>query len=420
MNAAVFPTHAVRVKQLCEVIDARAGERRPPLLAVSIHQGVVPRAELTDDEPRADDLSSYKLCEPGDLVLNRMRAFQGAIGLTDRSGIVSPDYLVLRPRLGAEGRFLHYLFRSPWFVGEMVARLRGIGSTDTGTVRTPRINAEDLFDIRVALPTIAAQRAIADYLDHETSRIDALIAAKRRLVELLEERRADAIGQAVLGFASRDPSMGSSLWAAALPATWPVSALGRCLVRATYGFTNPMPTIEDGPYLLTANDIGDGVIRYATARRTSEEAYVGAITEKSRPRVGDVLVTKDGSLGRVALADGRRACINQSVALLRPLQTVEPAYLVALLRSNPYQQLMQFQAGGTTIKHIYVTRIVKMPIPLPPRSQQREIVRLVRAIDEAHQTAGGRTATSIELLQERRQALITAAVTGELETRLAA
>jgi type I restriction enzyme S subunit len=180
--AAWRPT---RAKHLFRVIDERAGSAMLPLLAVSIHHGVVPRDRLTDDEPRADDLADYKRCEPGDVVLNRMRAFQGAIGVAPQPGIVSPDYVVLRLVPHADAQFFHHLFRSRWFVSKMAARLRGIGSLDQGNVRTPRINVEDFGEIELTLPPAAEQRAIAAFLDRETGRLDGLIKKKRSLIARL-------------------------------------------------------------------------------------------------------------------------------------------------------------------------------------------------------------------------------------------
>ena len=90
------------MKRAYDVIDVRAGASAAPedLLSVSIHLGVVPRSSMTDDLPRAEDLSGYKQVRHGDLVVNRMRAFQGAVGLAHVDGLVSPDNLVIRPRAG--------------------------------------------------------------------------------------------------------------------------------------------------------------------------------------------------------------------------------------------------------------------------------------------------------------------------------
>ena len=103
-------------------------------------------------------------------------------------------------------------------------------------------------------------------------------------------------------------------WLGDVPEHWLVTPIGHLCEVLSYGFTNPMPTSEDGPYMLTANDVDYGKVNYETARRTSMEAYRNDITEKSRPKKGDVLITKDGTLGRVAIHEGQEACINQSVA----------------------------------------------------------------------------------------------------------
>lgn len=189
-----------KLRFLAHEIDLRAGSATSSdLLSVSIHHGVVPRSELTQDAPRADDLGNYKVVLPGDLVLNRMRAFQGAIGVAATHGVVSPDYCVLRcgPRLNSG--FAHFLFRSDWFVGEMVSRLRGIGSADLGAVRTPRVNVEDLLDIEVPCPDLEEQALVLHDLGEsqaiDRQRIDVL----QRSLALLKEYKLSLITAAVAG-----------------------------------------------------------------------------------------------------------------------------------------------------------------------------------------------------------------------------
>jgi type I restriction enzyme S subunit len=395
--------------RLRTIFSRRNETGRPelPMLSVYRDYGVIPREGRDDNYNKpGDDLDAYRVVHVHDLVLNKMKTWQGSLGISQHEGLVSPAYFVAEPLTSDSPRFLHHLLRSQPLIAEYGARSKGIRPSQWD------LPWDEFRDIEVELPSLRTQCAVAEYLDRETSRIDALIAAKRRMVGMLEERRSEEIGRAVVGFASRDPSLSLPSWSSAISSKWPLAALGRCLSRATYGFTNPMPTVDDGPYLLTANDIGDGVIAYETARKTSEESYATAITDKSRPRAGDVLVTKDGTLGRVAKSDGARACINQSVALLRPLDVMDSDYLVALLRSNPYQELMRFNAGGTTIKHIYVTRIVKMPVPVPSLPDQREVVDRVHEIDRHHQAVVGGLRRSIDLLAERRRAVISEAVTG--------
>jgi type I restriction enzyme, S subunit len=179
----------VRVKHLVDEIDERLGDApAPELLSVSIHQGVVARSSMTDKLPRAEELAAYKCCRSGDIAVNRMRAFQGGLGRVPVDGIVSPDYTVLRPHRDTDTSFLHHLFRSTWFVGEMTARLRGIGNADQGNVRTPRINFTELGGIRVPTPPLDEQTRLATELDRSAAQLEALHSVTTASASLVDAR----------------------------------------------------------------------------------------------------------------------------------------------------------------------------------------------------------------------------------------
>ena len=161
---------------------------------------------------------------------------------------------------------------------------------------------------------------------------------------------------------------------------WEQRKLGDCLSLITYGFTNPMEDTKSGPWKLTAKDIGDGYIDYSTARHTSIESYK-KLTNKSKPVVGDLLLTKDGTLGRTALVDTDNICINQSVALLRCDEILSANYLNILLKSPRYQNEMLENAGGGTIKHIYITKVDKMFIDIPGIEEQEYISKYFANLD---------------------------------------
>lgn len=167
-----------------------------------------------------------------------------------------------------------------------------------------------------------------------------------------------------------------------VPSHWHVGPLRDVLDLITYGFTNPMPDSERGPWKLTAKDVVGGRIRYDTARRTTDQAFTTLLTDKSRPRIGDVLLTKDGSIGRVAVVDRANVCINQSVALLRPNARVHPRYLSFLLRTPYYQTRMEGDSDGSTIKHIYITRVDKMEIAIPPLAEQLDHLSVLGALED--------------------------------------
>lgn len=190
-----------RLKYRFREIDVRAGDRWEalPLLSVSINHGVRPREDDTESARERIDLSHYKVASTGDIVLNRMRAFQGGLGVAAQEGLVSPDYAVLRPTLAVDAEWMSSVMRTPKFVSEMVMRLRGIGSTDAGAVRTPRISVADLGEIRVSVPSAALQSAELQAVMTSTERIEKALTVAQRSVELARERRAALISAAVTG-----------------------------------------------------------------------------------------------------------------------------------------------------------------------------------------------------------------------------
>jgi type I restriction enzyme S subunit len=178
-----------------------------------------------------------------------------------------------------------------------------------------------------------------------------------------------------------------------VPENWAVEELSAFCSLITYGFTNPMPDADKGPWKLTAKDVVDGRINYDTARRTTQDAF-DRLTDKSRPRLGDVLLTKDGSIGRVAVVDREGICINQSVALIRPNERIAPDFLKFLLSSPHYQKVMEGDSDGSTIKHIYITRVDKMQVAVPPVEEQIKFLLVIKSIDDR-----------INLLRETNQTL---------------
>ncbi|MEZ5326648.1 MAG: restriction endonuclease subunit S [Verrucomicrobiales bacterium] len=207
-------------------------------------------------------------------------------------------------------------------------------------------------------------------------------------------------------------------WLGDVPEHWEVTPINHLAERLSYGFTNPMPTADEGPLMLTANDVDYGRVKYESARRTNVEAFTEDLTAKSRPEKDDILITKDGTLGRVAVHDGQLACINQSVASLRVhAKVVRPSFMAACLLASVYQDRMIFEAGGTTIKHIYISRLGKMPIAYPAIPEQEGICAYLDEETIKFDTLTAEAQRAIDLLQERRTALISAAVTGQIDVR---
>ena len=184
--------------------------------------------------------------------------------------------------------------------------------------------------------------------------------------------------------------------------SWEMVKLADCLQLITYGFTNPMPDSEEGPWKVTAKDIVDGRIDFTTARHTTVAAFENDLTDKSRPIRDDLLLTKDGTLGRLAIVGDETICINQSVALLRlKKEFLLPRYLLYLLQSPEYQGKMLADAGGSTIKHIYITKVNQLMIPVPPLEVQQKLIDILSAYDRMIDNCK----EQIKLLEEAAQRL---------------
>ena len=398
-----------RIKYKYRVVDQRAGHDQPPLMAVSIHHGVVRRDALTDDLPRAEDLSNYKLCMPGDIVLNRMRAFQGAIGISPERGLVSPDYVVLRPDADVEARYLHHLFRSTWFVGEMVSRLRGIGNTESGAVRTPRINPEDLGDISVDFPPVDEQRRVADFLDAETARLDFMVQQRLRQRDLLDELALSTIDNAIA-------RLDKPAWV----------RLGYLAVVQTGVTVDGNRRHDDSavtmPYLRVANVQAD----HLNLSEVAEITVTREIATASRLRVGDVLMTEGGDLDKLGRGtvwyDEIPNCLHQNhVFAVRPdVRLMVSEYLALLTRASVARSYFESTGNKTTnLASTSSSKIRDFRIPLVGIGKQQRVAEETSSEINSILELAEKMSRQLSLLTERRQALITAAVTGQIDVTTA-
>ena len=160
-----------------------------------------------------------------------------------------------------------------------------------------------------------------------------------------------------------------------------IEHLDNNLELITYVFTNPMPDSNEGPWKITAKDVINGKINYDTARKTTIDSFENDLTPKSKPKINDILLTKDGTLGRLAIVDQENICVNQSVAVLRPNKKIIPQFLYYLLSSPYYQKTMLNDSDGSVLKHIYITRVKKMDVQIPDLTHQKKIIQILELID---------------------------------------
>lgn len=265
---------------------------------------------------------------------------------------------------------------------------RMIGSTHK-TIYMP-----DIEQLDVPLPPLATQQLIADYLDVETARIDALIAKKQRLVELLEER-----------FMSRvdDECSGERV------------ALRRVVARfVDYRGATPDKT-EEGVPLLTATHIKNGVIEHSLDPVFVSEGTYESWMRRGFPARGDVVLTMEAPLGEVAQISEERVALAQRLMLLQvESNRCTGDYLAFALRSTEMQHRLKAHATGSTALGIKADRLKGLPVPIPSATRQDGIVTTLRREEREKTQVVRLLLHQIDLLVEHRQALITAAVTGEI------
>jgi|GEM_PF-1034056 len=394
-------------------IDIRAGvDADLPLMSVSLYKGVVPRSELMDSEGRAEDLSNYKVCEPGDIVLNRMSAYQGALGLSQVKGLVSPDYAVLRPESEWDGRYLVYLMKSQWFLGQIVMRLKGIGSIEQANVRTPRINIEDLGGILAPAPPIEEQRRIADFLDDQVGRIDQAIELVKSQMSRVIEVRDQTIAEALTG--RRAVCLGGPPWFTHIPTSWVLTPLRARWQVIDCKHRTPN-YVDEGIPVISPGDISPGPLDVARAGRfVNLEDYADLADELRRCRMGDLVYSRNASAGTAAIVTSDSPfTMGQDVCRITSSDE-DQRYLMYWLNTLSAPQLDSVRVGSTFTR-INVDQIKAFKIPAPPVAEQRTIASecdrvwtMASSQSEAHDRQSA-------LLQERKRSLITAAVTGELD-----
>jgi type I restriction enzyme S subunit len=182
-----------RAKWLFYERDERSESGEEELLTVSHLTGVTPRSEKDVNMFEAETTEGYKLCYPGDLVVNTLWAWMGAMGVSSVHGIVSPAYNVYTPTERLDPAYVDVLVRIPVFAEEATRFSKGVWSSRL------RLYPEGLFEIWMPVPPLKEQRAIVSYISTETVKLEALREAAERTIGLLRERRAALIAAAVTG-----------------------------------------------------------------------------------------------------------------------------------------------------------------------------------------------------------------------------
>jgi type I restriction enzyme S subunit len=350
-----------------------------------------------------------RLLQRGDTLVSTVRTYLRAIWPLRDDGadlVASTGFAVLSPVPQLDPNFLGWCAQSNPFVEEIVARSVGVSY--------PAINAMEIGDLAIGLPSLTEQEEIADFLDAKTARIDSLIEKKERLIGLLRARQAAVTGLTIKhGLDPLAPMRESGVeWVGSVPAHWDVRKIKRlCRVRrgaSPRPIDDPLYFDDDGEYAWVR--ISDVTSAGKYLHETEQRLSILGSSKSVRLEPGELFLSIAGSVGKPVITT-IRCCIHDGFVYFVGLGENREFLYYVLASGEPYGGLGKL---GTQL-NLNTDTVGEIRIPVPPREEQDAIVAYLN--DESIKTSKlvATVRRQIDLLIEHRRALITAAVTGELD-----
>lgn len=430
----VLPPHweVRRLKHICEVfpsnVDKKTYEGDTPVFLcnytdVYYNDRITSELRFMEATATPEQIERFSL-KSGDTIITKDSETPDDIAIAayvpeDLPGVVCGYHLAMvRPREMASGGFVKWLFGSRSMKASVQVRANGLTRVGLGQYA--------LDNLVIPVPPLAEQTAIAAFLDRETGKIDALVEEQRQLVELLKEKRQAVISHAVTKGLDRDAKMKPSgvEWLGEVPEHWDVSRLkflaavqtGTAKGKDISGRETTMV-----PYLRVAN-VQDGYLDL-----TDVALIEIPVSDLGRYmlRQGDVLMNEGGDfdkLGRGCIWDGQiDPCIHQNhVFAVRPLG-ISPEWLNTVTGSAYAQFYFMIRSKqSTNLASISSTNVMELPVVVPPPGEQVAILQHLARELEKLSALDKECGAAIQLLQEHRSALISAAVTGKIDVQEAA
>lgn len=362
-----------------------------------------------------------RVLEPGDLLLEKSGGGDkqpvGVVMLydLDRPAVCSNFIARMPVADGYDPSFLRYLHGALYEAGINERAIKQ-------SIGIQNLDADFYLDHEVGLPPLDEQRAIAAFLDRETEQIDALIEKKEQLIDLLEEKRTALISRVVTKGLDADVEMQDSgvEWLGEIPAHWESSRLKWCTRQDTsicYGIVQPGDHVEDGvPFVQTTN-ISTGTFELDYLQRTSQK--IAAEYSRSRLEAGDVILGIRASIGAayVVPKELEGANLSRGIARIAVSDEVQAEYLKFYLSSNHAENYWSLAQQGATFNEVSIANVRELSVPLPPFAEQHQIADYLAVRTELVDRLISKVNEAIDRLKEYRTALISAAVTGQIDVR---
>ncbi|MDQ8194042.1 restriction endonuclease subunit S [Coraliomargarita sp. SDUM461004] len=320
--------------------------------------------------------------------------------------------VIARPKGENDARFLAYVFDSPAYRTQIRLAVKG--------VKVFSITQEILKNTDLWLAPLPEQKQIARFLDDETGKIDALIEKQQALIALLQEKRQAVISHAVTkGLNPEAPMKDSGVeWLGDVPEHWEVASL-KFYAQVIDCKHITAEFIDAGYPLASIGEVKGWHINLEGAKLTSQKFYSALIEGDREPRSGDIIYSRNATVGEAALVPDEHPefAMGQDVCLIRLGDALYPEFALHVLKSGLISQQLDVSMIGSTFKRINVDDIRCFTFTLPPLDEQRDLVAELNEITVRYDSLIDNALQASDLLQERRTALISAAVTGNIDVR---
>ena len=371
-------------------------------------------------EEDGSEIDSNKLVvRQRQLLVSKLNPHKQTLVVADSSdsrlAIASTEFVPLIP-VAADLGYITYIWSSAYCQHYLLARC------ESSTRSHQRVAPSDITRMSWVWPDLDEQAAIARALDHETARIDALIEKKTRFIELLREKRQALITQAVTKGLDRSVKMKDSgvEWLGEVPEHWSFGRLAYACELIVDGTHHSPESYPEGAFkYITAKNIKEHGFDFTELTYLSADQHQ-EIYSRCSVKAGDVLYIKDGATAGVAMVNylDEEFSLLSSVAVIRPKKKrLLSEYLAYLLNSGGFKTSVLSRLVGGAITRFTLEMIGNFSVSLPSIEEQRQVVAHLEGIVPRLDVLKGKTERSIELLKERRSALITAAVTGQIDLR---
>ncbi|MGR0304624.1 restriction endonuclease subunit S [Acinetobacter beijerinckii] len=283
------------------------------------------------------------------------------------------------------------------------------------------LNSGIVKSLNLPLPSIEEQKLILNFLDHETAKIDTLIAKQEKLIELLKEKRQAVISHAVTKGLNPNVAMKDSgvEWLGEVPEHWATTKLKFVVKQIVDAEHKTAPYFEDGQYLVCrTTNVRDGKLRLEGGKYTNHQTFM-EWTQRATPEIGDILFTREAPAGEACVYDGSiPLCLGQRMVLFKlDKETILPEFLLYSIYSGLADDFIKQLSQGSTVTHFNMADIQNIPLFELPMAEQEQVVQHLKNKLNEFRKLEDNVDKAIQLMQEHRTALISAAVTGKIDVR---